>query len=132
MKRKVSIDKEKSASLLEMAKITLERLNSFNKLKYPSNTLNDYYDVLHKLMENYTFLIGVKFIGDNTHKELIDFVSKIFFNDEDTIFLQNLRQFRNQIYYEGFNVNQDYLKRNINKIEDYVHVMINKLEEVLK
>lgn len=132
MKRKVSIDKEKSASLLEMAKITLERLSSFNKLKYPSNTLNDYYDVLHKLMESYTSLVGLKFIGDNAHKELIDFVSNIFFNDEDKVFLQNLRQFRNQIYYEGFNVNQDYLKRNTDKIENYIFILISNLKEMLK
>ena len=115
-----------------MAKITLERLNSFNKLKYPSNTLNDYYDVLHKLMESYTSLIGVKFIGDNAHKELIDFISKVFFEDEDKIFLQNLRQFRNQIYYEGFNVSQDYLKRNVNDIEEIIHILINKLQEMLR
>ncbi|MFA5485302.1 MAG: hypothetical protein WC260_03585 [Candidatus Pacearchaeota archaeon] len=132
MKKKVSVDKNKSISLLDMAKITLERLNSFNKLKYPSNTLNDYYDVLHKLMESYTSLIGVKFIGDNAHKELIDFISKVFFEDEDKIFLQNLRQFRNQIYYEGFNVSQDYLKRNVNDIEEIIHILINKLQEMLR
>ncbi len=132
MKKKVSVDKNKSISLLDMAKITLERLNSFNKLKYPSNTLNDYYDVLHKLMESYTSLVGLKFIGENAHKELIDFVSNIFFSDEDKVFLQNLRQFRNQIYYEGFNVNQDYLKRNTDKIENYIFILINKLKEMLE
>lgn len=39
---KTNIDKEKAKLLLEMAKITLERLDKSDKLSYPSNTLNDY------------------------------------------------------------------------------------------
>ena len=94
MKNKVSPNKQKASSLLEMSKITLERLNSLDKFKYPSNTLNDYYDILHKLMESYTSLYGIKFIGDNAHKELIDFIADEFFDTQDRIFLQNLRQLK--------------------------------------
>ena len=48
---KVRQDKQKSESLRKMAEITLERLNNTDMGKYPSNTLLDYYDAVHKLME---------------------------------------------------------------------------------
>jgi hypothetical protein len=52
-------DKHRSNSLREMAKISLERLNKTDKIKYPSNTLEDYYDIIHKLMESVTLSIGI-------------------------------------------------------------------------
>jgi len=53
---KVYPDKSKSKSLKIMAEITLERLESTDIEKYPTNTLNDYYDVIHKLMEALSLL----------------------------------------------------------------------------
>lgn len=132
MKSKIKPDIEKAKSLINMAKITLDRLNSLDKLKYPSNTLNDYYDILHKLMEAYTVLKGLKFRGENAHKELIDYVCEILFNPQDRLFLQDLRQFRNQIAYEGFNIDKDYLKRNIFRIESCFKYLIKILEPLLK
>jgi hypothetical protein len=132
MKNKTKIDKEKSLSLMQMAQITLERLNLLDKLKYPSNTLNDFYDILHKLMESYSSLEGIKFSGDNAHKELIDYACQKLFNSQDRIFLQELRQFRNQIAYEGFNIDRNYLERNTKKIETYISILINKIKITLK
>ena len=48
---KIKPDKQKSESLKKMAEITLERLNKTNMEDYPSNTLEDYYDIIHKLLE---------------------------------------------------------------------------------
>ena len=48
---KVVPDKQKSESLKEMAGTTIERLHKTDMEKYPSNTLVDYYDAIHKLME---------------------------------------------------------------------------------
>lgn len=132
MKNKAKIDKGKAISLMNMARITLERLNLLDKLKYPSNTLNDFYDILHKLMESYSSLKSIKFSGDNAHKELIDYVCQELFNSQDRIFLQELRQFRNQIAYEGFNIDKDYLERNIKRIEAYISILINKIKITLK
>jgi hypothetical protein len=132
MKNKMKIDREKAVSLMNMAQITLERLNLLDKLKYPSNTLNDFYDILHKLMESYSSLEGVKFKGDNAHKELIDYICQKLFNPQDKIFLQELRQFRNQIAYEGFNIDRDYLERNIGRIETYIFILTKKIKNMLK
>ncbi len=132
MKSKIKSNIEKAKSLINMAKITLKRLNSLNKLIYPSNTLNDYYNIIHKLMESYASLKGLKFRGENAHKELIDYICENLFTSQDKIFLQNLRQFRNQIAYEGFNIDKDYLKRNIIRIENYIKSLIKILDSLLK
>jgi hypothetical protein len=131
MKNKVRMDKEKANSLMNMAQITLERLNSIDKLKYPSNTLTDFYDILHKLMESYSSLKGLKFKGENAHKELIDYICQELFNSRDRIFLQEVRQFRNQIAYEGFNIDKNYLERNIKKIEGYIQFIRDKINSKL-
>jgi hypothetical protein len=61
---KVKPDEQKSESLKKMAEVTLERLNRTNMEEYPSNTLSDYYDVIHKLMEALTIKEGVKSKGE--------------------------------------------------------------------
>lgn len=132
MKKNVRVDRGKAISLRNMAQITLERLNSLDKLKYPSNTLNDFYEILHKLMESYSSLEGVKFSGENAHKELIDYACQRLFTPQDRIFLQELRQFRNQIAYEGFNIDKNYLERNVKKIETYIYFLMNKINNILK
>jgi len=50
---------------------------------YPSNTLIDYYDIIHKLLEAITLKAGVKARGEGAHQELIDYVAKQHNIDED-------------------------------------------------
>ena len=64
MKISVQPDKKKAESLLKMAEVTLSRLKETDKLKYPSNTLDDYYDSIHQLMEAIILLHGIKFKGE--------------------------------------------------------------------
>jgi hypothetical protein len=73
---KIKPDKQKSESLVKMAKITLERLNNTDMNKYPSNTLLDYYDVIHKLIEALTLREGIKVKGEGAHQELIEYIAK--------------------------------------------------------
>jgi hypothetical protein len=124
-------DKEKARLLLEMARITLERLDKLDKLLYTSNTVNDYYDILHKLMESFASLKGLKFSGINAHKRLIDFICDELFGQTDKNFLQNLRNHRNQMSYEGFNIPADFLKRNDARIREYIAFLTKKIEEKL-
>ena len=100
---KVAPDKQKAEALSKIAEITLERLEEIELIKYPSNTLNDYYDVIHKLIEAITLTMGIKFKGEGAHQELIDYVSKTCSLGEQTRqFLQEMRDYRNRISYEGF------------------------------
>lgn len=114
---KVQKDLQKAESLRKMAKATLERLKTTDQEKYPANTLVDYYEILHKLMEALTLEEGLKFRGEGAHQELIDYVSECFkLSEQDRQFLQQMREYRNRISYEGFNVNKNYIMQNSTRI----------------
>ena len=126
---KTQLDKQKAESLKKMAEITLQRLEEIDLVKYPSNTLNDYYDSIHKLMEALTLLEGVKIRGEGAHQELIDYISKKHsLNEQERLFLQQMRDYRNRISYEGFLVHQNYILINKSKIVE----IIENLKKLLK
>lgn len=111
---KVKPDKQKSESLKKMAEVTLKRLDNTDMDKYPSNTLLDYYDAVHKLIESLTLREGIKVKGEGAHQELIDYVAKQKkINEHMRLFLQQMRDYRNRISYEGFMINKNYI--NLNK-----------------
>jgi len=126
---KVKPDKQKSESLKKMAEITLERLDNTDMEKYPSNTLLDYYDVVHKLIEALTLREGIKVKGEGAHQELIDYVAKQKKIDEHMRqFLQQIRDYRNRISYEGFMINKNYIGLN----KKIITRIINRLFDQLK
>lgn len=125
MKFQVVPDKQKAQSLRYVARITLERLQKTNISEYPTNTLLDYYDILHKLLEAITLTKGIKIKGDGAHQELIDYVcSKYSLSEQERMFLQQLREYRNRISYEGFIIKEAYIIKNKEKIE----ILIKKIE----
>lgn len=126
---KIRPDKQKSRSLRKIARITLERLNKTNIKEYPTNSLTDYYDVIHKLMEALTLLEGIKIKGEGAHQELIEYVVKQYNLDEQTKrFLQQMREYRNRISYEGFMINSNYIILNQEKIKGIIKKLFGELE----
>ena len=127
---RVKPDKQKSESLKKMAEITLERLDKTDMEKYPSNTLLDYYDVIHKLMEALTIKEGVKIKGEGAHQELIEYIAKQQNISEQTRqFLQQMRDYRNRIYYEGFIVHKNYIILNKGKIQTIIKNLFEELNK---
>ncbi len=125
---KIRPDKSKSRSLKIMAEITLERLEDTDREKYPTNTLNDYYDAIHKLMEALSMLNGIKIKGEGAHQELIDYIAKQYNFDEQTRqFLQQMRDYRNRISYEGFMIHKNYIVLNQEKIKNIIKKLFNEL-----
>ena|SRR3989344_684659 len=125
---KIKPDPQKSESLKRMAEITLERLSKTQIEDYPSNTLVDYYDIIHKLMEALTLKAGIKIKEEGAHQELIDYISKIHnFNEQTRQFLQQMRDYRNRISYEGFMVHKNYILLNKEKITSIISLLSNKL-----
>ena len=121
-------DSMKAQALKKMAEVTLERLKDTNMEKYPTNTLTDYYDVIHKLMEALTLSNGIKIKGDGAHQELIDYVFKRFDLDElDRQFVQKMRDYRNRISYEGFMVHKNYIILNEKRIKRIINCLFDKL-----
>ena len=127
---KIQPDKQKAKALMEMARITLERLNKSDKETYPTNTLNAYYDIIHKMMEALTSLEGVKIKGEGAHQELIEYVCKQHgLGEAIRQFLQELRDYRNRISYEGFMIKPEFIKNNSNKIESIITKLRKTSEE---
>ncbi len=130
MKVKTKVDKSKSLSLLERAEVTHKRLNETDKLKYPSNTLDDYYDIIHQLMEALTLLEGVKMKGEGAHCELIDHVCENYnISETEREFLQQMRNYRNRISYEGFSVKSEYIERNESRINGIIIRLSNLVKD---
>jgi len=128
MMLKIKPDLQKSKALIEMAKITIARLNELDIYKYPTNTLTDYYDAIHKLMESITLGEGIKMKGDGAHQELIDYVSRKYnLGEADRIFMQEMRDFRNRTSYEGFMVKKEYIESNIKRIKNILTFLGNLL-----
>ena len=126
---KIKPDKQKSESLKKMAEVTLDRLGKTEIEKYPSNTLLDYYDIIHKLLEAIASKKGVKIKGEGAHQELIDYIAKQHNFDEQTrIFLQQMRDYRNRISYEGFMMNKNYILLNREKIVSIIGKLFDKLK----
>ena len=126
---KVRPDKQKAESLRKVAEITLERLNSTDMEKYPSNTLLDYYDAVHKLIEALTVREGIKGKGEGAHQELIDYAAKQKKIDEQMRqFLQQMRDYRNRISYEGFMIHENYIRSNKTIIRKLVKHLFEQLK----
>ncbi len=126
---KITPDKQKSAALVTIAKITLERLDKTETELYPSNTLLDYYDIIHNLLEALTVKKGIKVKGEGAHQELIEYVAKHYGLSEQTRqFLQQLREYRNRISYEGFMVTAPYLQANTSQIRSIITALFQRVE----
>lgn len=126
---KIKPDKQKSESLKKMAEITLERLDNTDMEKYPSNTLLDYYAAVHKLMEAITLREGIKAKGEGAHQELIDYVAKQKKIDEQMRqFLQQMRDYRNRISYEGFMIHENYIDLNKAIIKGIIKHLFEQLK----
>jgi hypothetical protein len=129
---KIQPDKQMAKSLRDMAIVTLERLREINKEKYPSNTLTDYYDIVRRLMEALNALDGIKIKGEGAHHEIIDYVCDNYgLGDIVKSFLQDMRDYRNRISYEGFNIKASYIQINSKKIEDIIKKLLELLEKKL-
>ena len=125
----INPDKQKAQSLMNIADITLKRLETTDKLAYPSNTLKDYYDIIHSLLEALSLTEGIKIKGEGAHKELIDYIcKKQDLPESKRIFLQEMRDYRNRISYEGFNIDKNYISSN----EDIIQKIIKFLSKRLK
>jgi len=114
-------DREQAKALKKLAEVTLERLKKTNMEEYPTNTLIDFYDIIHNLMEAITLKEGVKAKGDGAHQELIEYLAhQGEINEQTRAFLQQMREYRNNISYEGFMVPKTYIVSNKEKVSTLI------------
>jgi hypothetical protein len=126
---RITPDKEKAKSILNMVGTTLNMIRSIDVGKFPSNVTKEYYDVIRELMTALLLLDGFRTKGEGAHKNLIDYLEKNYkeFKEYEISLLDELRKTRNRIAYDGFFVPGDYLDR---KKRDIISI-ISKLKRLI-
>ena len=127
---KISPDKEKANSILKMVESSLEMIKSIDPIKFPSNLIKEYYDIIRELISVILLLDGYKVIGEGAHKRLIDYLKQDYkeFSNYEISVIDDFRVTRNKIAYDGFFVKVDYVERKRKDIEN----IINRLKGVIR
>ncbi|MBI2547560.1 MAG: hypothetical protein HYW23_03890 [Candidatus Aenigmarchaeota archaeon] len=127
---KIRPDKYRAKSVLKMSETTLEMIRSIDSKKFPSIIIKEYYEVIRSLITAILIADGFKTEGEGAHKKLIEYLNSNYkeFSQYEISTIDNLRIMRNKIAYEGFFVNESYLKRK----KELISTIIEKLEKILK
>ena len=128
MMHKVFPDREKAKSIFNLA-LAREKSILLLKTDFTNRIVENYYEVIKEIASALLLLKGVKFTGENAHKEIIDSLSKnAGFSESDISILQDLRIRRNNSLYEGKPINPSYLENNEGSLAD----IIDKLKKITK
>jgi len=130
---KITPDIEKARSILNMAEKTEKFIQEiFKKIGIEENQsilVREYYEIIRELASAVLSISGYKAIGENAHKETIDYLSNFKeFSSQEIFEMHELRIRRNKNSYEGVEIKSPYLE---NRKEEFENI-INKLKEILK
>lgn len=125
---KITPDKEKASSLFQMAESKEDFVNKTMKLSSPNILAENYYEIIKELSTAIALIDGFKAVGENAHKEIIDFMSNYKLEQSEIELINDLRIKRNKSLYEGKQIDSSYIE---NKQHDILKV-IQRLKSVLK
>ena len=108
---KISQDKEKAKSIVQMTHLIEKRITLQDKNKMSALILSDYYEIIKELITAVLLLDGYKTLS---HKDLIDYINEKYkeFSAHEIALLNELRVLRNRVAYEGFFIEPSFLSRN--------------------
>jgi hypothetical protein len=137
MIRKIKPDKERAKSLLKMAieseKLRKKMLISLKKEKNQTFIAQSYYESIRQLVMSLMLSKGLKPLGDNAHKETLDYLKKYKqFGEQEIFIMQDLRMRRNKGMYEGKVIKKPYIENNMEKLESIIQKLKEILDEELK
>ncbi len=128
MLHKVFPDKEKARSIYKMALDREKSILDLDNKKFATIITENIYEIIKELATSILLSEGVKAIGENAHKEIIDSLRNYSkFNEEDISILQDLRIKRNKSMYEGKQINFSYLENN----KEIILKIIDKLKKIV-
>ena len=126
---KISPDKEKVKSILQLINEREEFISSIDHEKFSTNATENYYEIIKELANALLLLDGLKTAGEYAHKDLIDhLINYKEFSESDIMFLNNLRIKRNNSAYDGKKIDPSYLVNNKKRILE----LINRLKKLIK
>ena len=127
MIKKVFPDKEKVKSMLKLIE-EREKFLQKSDIKFPTIIAETYYEIIKELILALLLTRGLKPIGENAHREMIENLSKFKFLEHEIFSLQDLRQRRNKSMYEGKQIDGTYIENN----KADLILIIKKLKEEIK
>ena len=126
---KVKVDVKKVESILEMVCLREKSLSCLNLKKFSTLIVETYCEIIKELSSALILLNGFKSVGENAHKDLVDFLANCKdFSEEEIFFIHDLRIKRNRSFYEGRMVDVFYLEvkqEKINEIIKKLKLLIN-------
>lgn len=125
---KISPDKEKAKSILNMTEDREKFLSTIDAGRFSTIAAENYYEIIKELAAAIFLVEGFKAIGEYAHKELIDNLSNYKeFEGWEIDIMNDLRTKRNKSSYEGKQIESVYLT---NKKEVLAGI-ITKLKNLL-
>lgn len=129
MLHKIFPDKEKAKSIFNMALEREKYISDIDYIKFTTIAAENYYEIIKELATAVLLLEGIKVIGEDAHKKVIDSLKKYAnFTEEEILILQDLRLKRNKSMYEGKQINASYMENNKN----FLLEIIDKLKKIIK
>ena len=126
---KVTPDKEKVKSILQLIKEREEFTYSIDHEKFSTNASENYYEIIKELANAVLLLDGLRTTGEYAHKDLIDYLANYEeFTESDILFINDLRIKRNNSAYDGKKIDSSYLANNKKRILE----LIEKLKKIIK
>lgn len=124
---KVTPDKEKVNSILQMVILIEERIKIQSPEKMSALIIADYYEIIKELTTAILLIDGYKTLS---HKDLVAYLEEKIsgLSTEEIYLIDQLRILRNRVAYEGFLINSSYLHKN----EISYKQIINKLRQIIK
>ena len=117
---RIKPDIEKAKSILSMTEDRIDFLNKIEDIKFITVIVENYYEIIKELTTAVLLIDGFKAVGEYSHKESIDYLSKMEFLEDDIMFMQDLRVRRNKSSYEGKKIDDSYLERHKIKLDELV------------
>ncbi len=123
-------DKEKVNSMMKLIEERMEFLKTLEeKNKFSTMIAENYYEIIKELGTAMLIIKGKKTIGENAHKEIIEYLLKEKeINEEEADIIQDLRIKRNKSLYEGKKIEEIYLENK--KLE--LKQIIEKLKRIIQ
>lgn|SRR3989344_9028210 len=128
--RKTIPDKPRAQFLIEESEISLEGLKERIKIigindKNANSVIKDCYDIIMEKTRAKLLLKGYSSSGRYAHEAEVSYLKKLEFPDNEVLFLNELRYFRNSVTYYGKILDKEYAE----KVFEFLKKIVEKLGE---
>ncbi len=130
--RKVSQDKPRAEFLLKESETSLiglkERVKIMKINEFNANSIvKDCYDIIMEIIRAKMLLEGYSASGSHSHEGEVSYLKNKNITDNEIIFINELRYFRNSVNYYGKILDKEYAK----KVFDFTEKVVPKLKNIV-